>query len=399
MQFEYRAANEQGHIERGAMDAANLAEIEARLSRLGLTLIDAKTRAARRRPWRRDRISRRDLMLFTFHLEQLLGAGVPLLTGLIDLRDSLDQPRFREVLATLIEDIEGGRLLSQALAAHPLVFDAVFVQLIHAGEVSGQLVTVLNGLSASIQWQDELLEHSQKIMLYPIFVAGLILAVGVFLLLYLVPQLLGFLQAMQQKIPWHTQLLLALADFLQHFWWLLLLIAAAVYGGLVWLLRRDSRWADRFAAWQLQIPVLGPIQQKIILARFASCFALLYRAGIPILDCLRICQGVVGHRVMAAALKRITQSMSEGQGLAASFAQRRFFPPLVLRMLHIGETTGQLDQALNNVAYFYQRDIKLAVAQAQTLLEPMLTVILGLLLAWMMSAILLPIFDSLSQIR
>ncbi|MCB5196551.1 type II secretion system F family protein [Deefgea salmonis] len=399
MQFEYRAANEQGHIERGAMDAANLAEIEARLSRLGLTLIDAKTRAARRRPWRRDRISRRDLMLFTFHLEQLLGAGVPLLTGLIDLRDSLDQPRFREVLATLIEDIEGGRLLSQALAAHPLVFDAVFVQLIHAGEVSGQLVTVLNGLSASIQWQDELLEHSQKIMLYPIFVAGLILAVGVFLLLYLVPQLLGFLQAMQQKIPWHTQLLLALADFLQHFWWLLLLIAAAVYGGLVWLLRHDSLWADRFAAWQLQIPVLGPIQQKIILARFASCFALLYRAGIPILDCLRICQGVVGHRVMAEALKRITQSMSEGQGLAASFAQRRFFPPLVLRMLHIGETTGQLDQALNNVAYFYQRDIKLAVAQAQTLLEPMLTVILGLLLAWMMSAILLPIFDSLSQIR
>ncbi|QZA81156.1 type II secretion system F family protein [Deefgea piscis] len=399
MQFEYRAADAQGKIQQGGMDAANLADIELRLSRLGLTLIDAQSHTQPRRRWRSARISRRDLITFTFHLEQLLRAGLPLLAGLIDLRDHLDQPRFREVLATVIEDIEGGSLLSQALAAHPLVFDAVMVQLIHAGEVSGQLVTVLQGLTASLQWQDELSEQTQKILLYPVFVACLVLAVLVFLLLYLVPQLLGFLQAMQQSIPWHTQLLLALADFLQHFWWLILISLAAMYALLSWARQHDERFADRLAAWQLQIPLLGPIQQKIILARFANCFALLYRAGIPILDCLKICQGVVGNRVVAAELRQITQLMHEGQGLAASFTQRRFFPPLVLRMLHIGETTGQLDQALGNVAYFYQRDIKLAVAQAQTLLEPMLTVILGLLLAWVMSAVLLPIFDTLSQIR
>lgn len=149
----------------------------------------------------------------------------------------------------------------------------------------------------------------------------------------------------------------------------------------------------------LRLPVLGPIVKKIVLARFAGFFGLLYGAGLPILECLQICEGIMGNRVLSAAVAQAGQQIREGQGVSASFAQVGLFPALVLRMLRIGENTGQLDGALANVAYFYDRDIKEAIERVQALVEPTMTVILGLLLAWIMSAVLGPIFDTISQLR
>ena len=206
MRFIYRAANAQGKVQAGQIEAANLADLELRLARLGLMLIQGKS--SHREVLGRRKISRRELITFTFHLEQLTRAGVPLLEGLTDLRDSIDHPVFREVIANIIENIEGGRLLSQALASHPKVFDVVFVNLIAAGEASGELPAVLKSLTDSIKWQDELIAQAKKVILYPSFVAVLVFGVVAFLMVYLVPQLVDFMKSMKQEIPLNTQILL-----------------------------------------------------------------------------------------------------------------------------------------------------------------------------------------------
>ncbi|WP_373976579.1 type II secretion system F family protein [Chitinibacter sp. SCUT-21] len=397
MRFQYRAADQDGQIQRGQMQASNQADLELRLSRLGLLLIHGEV--GRSEWWAKQTISRRELITFCFHLEQLSRAGVPLLQALSDLRDSVELPHFREIIANVIEDIEGGQQLSQALAAHPKVFDALIIHLIQAGEESGELAAVLGRLCESLKWQDELIAQTQRFLLYPAFVGIVVFGVMCFLMVYLVPQLLEFMRAMKQTLPLSTKILLWISEAFIRYWWLLLGLPIALILIGRWRYVVDERFRRHCDAWLLQLPALGAILQKIILARFANCFALLYAAGIPILDCIRITQGVVNNRQIAHALLRVEGQIREGFGVSASFERIGLFPPLVLRMLRVGEGTGQLDYALHNVSYFYDRDIKESIARFHALIEPTMTVILGFLLAWIMSSVLGPIFDAIGQLR
>ena len=397
MLYHYRAVDEQGQIRNGQLDASNLSDLELRLNRIGLTLIRAKIRQGERLG--RRRIVRRDLITFCFHLEQLTRAGVPLIEGLIDLRDSTDHPRFREVVANLIDDIEGGKQFSQAISEHQAIFDDVFVNLIRAGEISGELPEVLKRLSDALKWQDELAAQTKKIVMYPAFVGILVFGVAIFLMIYLVPQLVSFIKDMGQTLPLNTRILLAISDFLSRFWWTLIVAPLLVWGLVHYRLKTSPSFRLRVDGWKITFPIIGPILHKIILARFANFFAMLYTSGIPILDCLRVAEGIVGNAVVANALSRLDRRIREGQGVSASFGEVGLFPPLVLRMLRIGENTGALDTALLNVSYFYDRDIKESIGQVQALIEPALTVVLGLILAWIMLSVLGPIFDTISQIR
>ena len=397
MRYHYRAVNEQGQIHNGQLDASNLSDLELRLNRIGLTLIRAKARQGERLG--RRRIVRRDLITFCFHLEQLAHAGVPLIEGLVDLRDSTDHPRFREVIANLIEDIEGGKQFSQALSEHPAIFDDIFVNLVRAGEISGELPEVLKRLSDALKWQDELAAQTRKIVMYPAFVGLLVFGVAIFLMIYLVPQLVSFIKDMGQTLPLNTRILLAISDFLVNYWWALIVAPLLTWGFIHYRLKTSPSFRLRVDGWKIRFPVIGPILHKIILARFASFFAMLYASGIPILDCLRVMERIVGNTVVADALSHLDRRIREGQGVSTSFGEVGLFPPLVLRMLRIGETTGALDTALLNVSYFYDRDVKESIGRVQTLIEPALTVVLGLILAWIMWSVLGPIFDTISQIR
>lgn len=397
MLYHYRAVDEQGQIRNGQLDASNLSDLELRLNRIGLTLIRAKIRQGEQLG--RRRIVRRDLITFCFHLEQLTRAGVPLIEGLIDLRDSTDHPRFREVVANLIEDIEGGKQFSQALSEHSAIFDAVFINLIRAGEISGELPEVLKRLNDALKWQDELAAQTKKIVMYPAFVGLLVCGVAIFLMIYLVPQLVSFIKDMGQTLPLNTRILLAISDFLVNFWWVLIVAPLLAWGLVHYRLKTSPSFRLRVDGWKIRFPLIGPILHKIILARFANFFAMLYASGIPILDCLRVTEGIVGNAVIANALSQLDRRIRDGQGVSASFGEVGLFPPLVLRMLRIGENTGALDTALLNVSYFYDRDVKESIGRVQTLIEPALTVVLGLILAWIMSSVLGPIFDTISQIR
>ncbi len=398
-QYTYRAMDAAGELIPGSMDASNVPDLESRLHRMQLDLIDCKITGQHVILLGKRVIRRADLINFCFHMEQLTGAGVPILEGLDDLRDSTDHPRLREVVTDLIESIEGGLHLSAALAQHPDIFDATFTSLIMAGEQSGKLADVFKNLSESLKWQDELAAHTRKIITYPVIVALVVTAVTFFLMIYLVPQLTAFIKNMGGELPFHTRTLIFISNIFIDYWYILLALPVISSIGLRAWIKRSERAAYSWDAFKLRVWLLGPVLHKIILARFATFFALMYGSGITILDCIRLSEGITGNRLIAAGLRRAAVYISEGQGVTAAFQQAGIFPPLVIRMLKVGEAAGSLDTALRNVSYFYNREVKELIEKVQAMIEPVMTVILGLLLGWIMLSVLGPIYDTISTIK
>ncbi len=396
--FEYKAMDSAGNAVVGRMEASNDDDLELRLSRMGLDLIHYRSAGKRRLGWRRNQIGRTELITFCFHLEQLTRAGVPILEALRDLRDSVNNQRFREVISSLLEDIEGGKTLSQALARYPSFFSPVFISLIAAGEESGRLPDILKRLSESLKWQDELTAHTRKIILYPAFVGVVITGVIVFLMVYLVPQLVGFIENMGKEIPLHTRALIFVSEVVINYWPALLATPFVLFFALRYWARHTQSGRVRVDRMKLRLPPIGPIYQKIILARFTSNFALLYQAGISVLECIRMGEKLVGNSVIAQALQRVRTQIGEGVGLTSSFENTGLFPPLVLRMLRVGEGSGALDTSLENVSYFYNRDVSESIERVQALIEPAMTLILGTMLGWVMLSVLGPIYDLLGDV-
>ncbi len=397
--YAYQSMDASGRIIRGNMDANNLPDLELRLKRMDLDLVDFHLKANKTFSISKGSVTRRDLIIFCFHLEQMTAAGVPLLEGLSDLRDSTENPRFRAVVADLIENIEGGEQLSEAMARYPVVFDRTFHALITAGERSGKLPEVFKNLSDSLKWQDELAAQTKKIIMYPLFVGTIVIGVTFFLMIFLVPQLVSFIKNMGGELPLYTTALIFISGIFVNYWYLILALPILGFISLKLLIKNNPLARYRFDGYKLRIWLVGPILHKIILSRFTTFFALMYAAGITILDAIQLSEEIVNNEVIADGLRRARQMISEGQGVTAAFQSTGIFPPLVIRMLKVGESTGQLDTALHNVSYFYNREIKEMIERVQALIEPIMTVVLGLILGWVMLSVLGPIYDLISKIK
>ena len=395
--YNYKAVAGDGRMVFGRIDALNLTDLEMRLKRMELDFVSGD--AISSAPLFGGKVPRQEIINFCFHLEQLTRSGVPILECLADLRDSIEHSRFREVVASLIESVEGGQTLSEAMEQHRRVFDRVFVSLIRAGESTGRLPEVLGSLVDSLKWEDELASQTKKVLMYPAFVGTIVIAATFFLMVYMVPQLKQFVKNMGQVLPPQTQALFFISDMVVAYWYLILLAPVLAAGGVFFMFRTNPAFRLRFDGFKLRLPVIGNILHKIILARFASTFALLYSSGIPILDSIRTTQLVVGNRVVRRSLIKVEQLIGEGQHVTAAFHSVGMFPPLVIRMLRVGENTGALDRALANVSYFYNRDVRESVEKVQALIEPMLTVVMGALLGWIMLAVLGPVYDVISKIK
>src|SRR3954469_81228 len=397
--FSYKAVDAGGKNVLGRVEAVNLFDLEQRLARMGLDLITGAPSAQRSRLMGGRRIPRQDLINFCFHLEQLASAGVPVIEGLVDLRESVDNPRFREVVSGLVESIEGGRNLSQALGEFPEVFSKVFVSLVRAGEQTGKLAEVLRSLSESLKWEDELAAQTKKLLMYPAFVGSVVLLVTFFLMIYLVPQMAGFIRNMGQAVPLQTRILLQVSGFFVDYWWAVMALPFVAWATIALAIRRNPGLQYALDRYKITFPLIGPILRKIILSRFASSFAMMYASGITVLDAIRSCEEIMGNKLLAQALRSAGQQIAEGKNMTAAFQDLGLFPPLVIRMLRIGENTGALDTALLNVSYFYNREVRESIAKLQALIEPALTLLLGALLGWVMLSVLGPVYDSISKMK
>lgn len=397
--FNYKAVDQKGHPAQGQLDAQNEIDLELRLEHMGLSLITFKAVKKANPLFSSKKVGLQDLVMFCFQLEQLSSAGVPLLEGLTDLRDSTANPHFQKIIGSLVSEVEGGKMLSQAMAEYPSVFNYVFVSLVRAGEQTGKLPEVFENLSATLKWQHELISQTKRLIAYPIFVLVVVIVAVSFLMISLVPQMTTFLTNMGQELPTQTKVLLFISKVFVDFWWLILLLPILTTVGIALGIKHSASFRYRVDYAKLYMPITGPILQKIILARFARYFALMYQTGIPVLDAIKTCEDIVSNQVLADALARAHQQINAGDSMSESFRNVGLFPPLVVRMIKVGENTGGLDKSLLNISYFYDRDVNESIEKMLKLIEPALTVILGGILAFIMFSVLGPVYDSFSKLK
>jgi type IV pilus assembly protein PilC len=397
--YQYKAIDDRGRIHNGQVDAANIADLEMRLNKLNLDLINYKEVKSSVKNVSVSGIKRRDLITFCFHFEQTSRAGVPVLESLQDLRDSSDNPRMAEVTNAMIEAIEGGKTLSQAMADFEGVFGKIFINLVKAGEQSGEISKVFEELGMSLKWQDEQAALTKKLITYPAFVGTVVGGVVFFLMTYLVPELLRFVKTMGQELPAHTKALIIVSNIFVNYWYILLLLPIFIVLGIYIGKKTSPSFHLKYDEIKLKVPVIGPILKKIILTRLCSFFAIMYSSGITIIECIRTGEEIAGNKSVENAMRQVGQKISDGTTLSDSFEAADLFPPLVLRMIRVGESTGALENALANISYFYTRDVKESIERLQSMIEPAMTIILGAIIAWVMFSVLGPIYDLITKVK
>lgn len=395
--YQYRAAGNDGRIAKGRIEALHETDLAAQLKRIDLALLSFKTIAARTLTVKS--MPRREVLGILFQLEMLVRAGVPILDSLADLRDASDTPGGRDLAASLYEKIEAGSTLGEAFATFPGVFSETVVNLVKSGEVTGQLPEVLKEIVRSLKWQDEMSAQTKKLLAYPAFVTVVIGGVVFFLMIYLVPQLVGFLSSMGQVVPLQTRLLIAVSSIFVHYWWAILTVPPALLFGTLALAAASPGFRYKLHELQLAIPVIGPVLKKMTMARFSDTLALMYRTGIPLIDGLTYCEQISSNLVIRNAIHRARERVVTGTAISEAFAIEQLFPAFVIRMLRVGESTGALDTALANISYFYSRDIDESISRVQAMIEPALTVVMGLILGWIMLAVLGPIYDTIAKMK
>lgn len=397
--YKYKSISRDGKILKGNLDASNEADLEKRLGNMKLELIQAKVTHENRALFGQRKVDKTDLINFCIHMGQLTHAGIPILSGLTDLRDSLENSRFKEIVSNLVEAIEGGSTLSEALEGHPTIFDTLFVNLVKAGEISGKSAEIFDSLADMVKWQDELARTTKRLMISPMVVGFVVICVTTFLMVYLVPQLVEFIRNMGEELPLHTRALLATSNFITNFWYIIFSVPIVSFILIRILIKTNTKARYNFDNFKLHLWHIGPVLKKINLSRFANFFSLLHEAGIPVLHSLEISESIIDNKVIQRAISQAREDIEQGIPISTSFNNTGLFPPLVIRMLKIGEATGGLDKALLNVSYFYDRDIKDSIEKLQIMIQPTMTLFVGILLGWVIISVLGPVYSAISNLQ
>ncbi len=397
--YNYKALNQTGRRVSGQMTAANDLDLFQRLKSVNLELISAKLDKGTRglAGLFAKGVKNRELVQMCLHLQQLSAAGVSLMDGLADVRDSTDHRRLRDLVAEIYEDVSAGQSLSEAFGRHPRVFGTVFQSLMSAGEESGNLTESFTQLIKHLKWTDDINKKIKKAMRGPL--AGLVVISGVFIMMmtFVVPQIVGFLQENGQTLPLVTVALLATSAFVQHFWWAIIGFPFGAYILGKMLVRSSEAAAYQLDYYLLRAVVIGDVIRKISLSRFAHFFATMFQSGEPILDCLSTATRVVGNRCLSTSLESVRKGVADGNALSVGLRNTGEFPSLVVRMVKIGEESGNLGDTLNNVTDFYDRDVDEAVDGLVAMIGPLMTTVMGMLIVWIIIAVMGPIYDSLSK--
>lgn len=396
--YNYTAIDQSGRKSRGLIIADNELDLEARLKHMGLDLVDAKP-VKERRASRFSAIRLRDLIVLCLHLEQLERAGVPLHDALADVRDASESMKLRDVLSGVYESVKNGNILSKAFAEHPRVFSPVFIGLVAAGEKTGNLADSFNHLAEHLKWMADIRRKLKKATTYPLVLLAVIAVVISVLMLFVVPKLIDFIMAQGFSLPLHTRALIAVSTAFQDYWYLILGAPAAFIMFLLFLYRTSDLFAYQIDWLLLRLPLIGPVLRKIDMARFTHFFAIMFNSGIDMLEALDAAKNVVSNRVLKDAVNAVRINVTEGSTLASSLRVSNQFPNLVIRMFKVGEDSGNMTEALDNVNFFYNREVTDAVDAMLGAIQPILTVIMGVLVFWVIAAVFGPLYESFSKIK
>jgi type IV pilus assembly protein PilC len=395
--YTYKAINDLGRIIRGTINGANEVDLETRLKGIGLDLVSCKE-TNEKHVILFNHISNKDLILLCSHLEQLERAGVPILDSLSDLRDTAESTIVKNLMADLFESVRGGSMLSAAMAEHPKVFDHVFIGLVQAGEKTGQLAQIFSHLSNHLKWVVAIRNKIRKATTYPIFLLLLMASIISMMMLFVVPKLSNFLISQSLDLPFSTRALIATSHAFQNYWYLIFGIPIIALIVIKVFIKTSDSFAYLIDNFKLMIPVIGTTIHKIEMARFCRFFAITFKSGIGVLDCLEIASGVVNNRLIKESIITASRSVYDGNSLTVSLRIAGQFPNLVLRMFKVGEDSGRLDEALETVNFFYDKEVNDSVENMIGMVQPVLTMFLGAILAWVCIAVFGPLYGSFSKL-
>lgn len=396
--YGYVALNEKGRKLRGTMTAANEVDLEERLGVIGLDLIESKTVKEAKHSFF-NKITLQDLIIFCIHIEQLERAGVPILDSIADIRDTSETAAIKSMMAEIYESIRGGEMLSAALAEHPKIFNNVFVSLVEAGEKSGNLHEIFSHLAHHLKWVSHIRKKIKKAIYYPSFLLCLMMGIISLMMLFVIPKLSSFLLAQDFELPGYTKALITTSDFFKDYWLYIFAMPFVIFAALKTLIKTSESFAYGFDNFKLHIPYIGSTIRKIELARFCHFFGIMYRSGIGILECLDVANNVITNRVMKESVGIIKKSVAEGNSLTESLRVSSQFPNLVIRMFKVGEESGNLDVTLENINFFYDREVEDAVSNMVGVIQPFLTIVMGGIMMWVSIAVFGPLYNSFSKMN
>ncbi len=397
MQFNYSAKTKQGELQSGVVEANDKQEaIEALQTReliiLALTPVSSQPVFARQIKFFQ-KVKSKELVAFSRQLSILFSAQVPLLPSLKTLVRQTSNPYFRDILFEVANDVEGGSPFSKALARHPKVFSGFVVNMIKSGETSGSLENSLTYLADYLEKQFYLISRVRGTMIYPAFILCGFLIVAVMMMIVVVPQLTNFLKETGQELPLATRVIIGLSDFLRSFWWLFALV---IFGGAGWLWWKISKSVAARAKWdeiKLKLPIFGKVFQKVYLTRFAENLSTLVQGRLSILQALQVSSDVVGNAVFQKIILEAKEEVRVGTNLSVALSRHKEIPSLVTQMIATGEQTGSIDFILNKMAQFYSKEVDSTMDTLSQLIEPLLITAIGIGVAVLVAAILMPIYN------
>ncbi len=393
--FIYRAADRGGKTIDGVMEAPDMRAVVDRLHRDSYYPIRVTPQTERASWWQisRGRLRQKDLLAFTQQLATLFEAGLPLDRALAILEELAPDARMKSLVGDLLRAVRGGSSFSEALARHhPRPFSRLYINMVRAGEKGGVLEITLQRLAEFLEARAAFTEAVISAMIYPAIITGASAAAIVFLLAFVVPRFAVIFADLGQAVPLPTQILLTVSGGLREYWWVGALVAVA--GLIGW--RRWTGTPDGRLAWDrglLRLPLVGGITQKLEVSRFARTLGTLLKSGVPVLGALAVVGEMMSNQVIARGVQRLGESVKRGTGLAAPMGESQVFPPLTVHMVRVGEETGRLEAMLLKVADMLEADVRTELRRIIGLLEPAVILGMGLVVAFIVVAMLLAIFS------
>jgi general secretion pathway protein F len=389
----------EGKIVEGVMEASDDGVVSLKLQEMGLlpVRIDSSTRQSLLSreiewPWKRKRVRRKDLLVFTQELHTLVRAGFPLDRSLAVLGQLAESPAMSEVIQDVLKEVKGGKSFSEALAKHPQVFPKVYINMVKAGEAGGVLEEILGRLATYLVSSDDLRSYILGALIYPVLLSAVAVVSITILTLFVVPRFTAIFQDMGVALPLPMAILKGLSSFLTGYWWLVL-IALFLCGYWFKRFRESEEGRLKWDRWLLRIPLVGLVLRKVEVARFSRSLGTLLHGGVPLLQAMTIVREILGNQSLAAAIEPIRNGIKKGEGIAQPMKQSGVFPPLAMHLIEVGEESGKLDSMLLQVGDVYDVEVRNSIKNLIAFFEPALILLMGIVIGTIVVSMLMAIFS------
>ena len=405
--YEYKALDGQGRSRKGIIDADSESDARARVRALGQYPVEVKESRTRQRKANEggitfsfllERVKSSEIHVVTRQLATLLGAGIPLVQALNSLVAQTSSAALKKPIAEIRDSVNKGNSLTNAIADHPKLFSSVYVNMIRAGEASGSLNVVLARLADFGEKQEVLKGRLQAALVYPAFMAIIGSGILFILITYIVPNITKVFKEMKHALPLPTLFLIGLSDFLKVYWWVVLIFLAAG-GYCIHLFMRTDYGRSIWDLIKLKTPIVGSVFQKIILARFASTLGSLLESSVELITSMQIVNAIINNVQIGSVINEAIEQIRQGKSMANSLGASRWFPPMFVQMIAVGEQSGSLEAMLKKISEAYERDVETSIMGMTSLIEPLMIVVMGVAVGFVVLSILLPIFEMNQMVR